>query len=317
MNKLLKKFTVGLLLAVFTLGITGCGNTVGNENKGSINSTSSVNEGETKYPVKITDSFGTEITLEKEPQKVISIAPNITEMIFDIKAEDKLVGRTDYCDYPEDVEKIESIGTMRSPDVEKIISLEPDLVIASTHFNEENAKKLQEAGIKVISLYEENDVTGVYTMLETLGTALNKNEQAKESIDDMKKTINEVTSSVNGLQEPTVYYVVGYGESGDFSAPENTFVGGLIKLAGGKDIVPASDSWTFSLEALLEADPDIIVLRNGEKEQFMTAEGYKELTAVKEGRVYEIDNNLIDRQGYLNAEGVLKLAEIFHPEAFK
>lgn len=317
MNRLLKKFTVILLLAVFALGITGCGNTAGNENKSSVDSTSSVTEGETKYPVTITDSFGTEITLEKEPQKVISIAPNITEMMFDIKAEDKLVGRTDYCDYPEAAEKIESIGTMRTPDIEKIISLEPDLVIASTHFNEENAKKLQEAGIKVISLYEENDVAGVYTMLETLGTALNKSEQAKESIDHMKKTINEVTSAVNGLQEPTVYYVVGYGEGGDFSAPENSFVGGLIKLAGGKDIVPASDSWTFSLEALLEADPDIIVLRNGEKEQFIAAEGYKELTAVKEGRVYEIDNNIIDRQGYRNAEGVLTLAEIFHPQAFK
>lgn len=317
MNRLLKKFTVVLLLAVFTLGITGCGNTAGNDVKSNSGSTSSVTEGETKYPVTITDSFGTEITLEKEPQKVISIAPNITEMMFDIKAEDKLVGRTDYCDYPEAAEKIESIGTMRTPDIEKIISLEPDLVIASTHFNEENAKKLQEAGIKVISLYEENDVAGVYTMLETLGTALNKNEQAKESIDNMKKTIDEVTSAVNGLEEPTVYYVVGYGESGDFSAPENSFVGGLIKLAGGKDIVPSSDSWTFSLEALLEADPEIIVLRNGEKEQFMAAEGYKELTAVKEGRVYEIDNSLIDRQGYRNAEGVLKLAEIFHPQAFK
>ena len=317
MNRLLKKFTVVLLLAVFTLGITGCGNTAGNDVKSNSGSTSSVTEGETKYPVTITDSFGTEITLEKEPQKVISIAPNITEMMFDIKAEDKLVGRTDYCDYPEAAEKIESIGTMRTPDIEKIISLEPDLVIASTHFNEENAKKLQEAGIKVISLYEENDVAGVYTMLETLGTALNKNEQAKESIDNMKKTIDEVTSAVNGLEEPTVYYVVGYGESGDSSAPENSFVGGLIKLAGGKDIVPSSDSWTFSLEALLEADPEIIVLRNGEKEQFMAAEGYKELTAVKEGRVYEIDNSLIDRQGYRNAEGVLKLAEIFHPQAFK
>lgn len=317
MNRLLKKFTVILLLAVFALGITGCGNTAGNENKSSVDSTSSVTEGETKYPVTITDSFGTEITLEKEPQKVISIAPNITEMMFDIKAEDKLVGRTDYCDYPEAAEKIESIGTMRTPDIEKIISLEPDLVIASTHFNEENAKKLQEAGIKTISLYEENEVTGVYTILETLGTALNKNDQAKESIDNMKKTIDEVTSAVNGLEEPTVYYVVGYGESGDFSAPENSFVGGLIKLAGGKDIVPASDSWTFSLEALLEADPDIIVLRNGEKEQFIAAEGYKELTAVKEGRVYEIDNNIIDRQGYRNAEGVLTLAEIFHPQAFK
>ena len=317
MNKLLKKFTVALLLTVFTLGITGCGNTAGNVNKSSSDSTSSVTNGETKYPVTITDSFGTEITLEKEPQKVISIAPNITEMIFDLKAEDKLVGRTNYCDYPKDAESIESIGTMRTPDIEKIISLEPDLVIASTHFNEENAKKLQEAGIKTISLYEENQVTGVYTMIETLGIALNKNDQAKESVDQMKKTIDEVTSAVNGLEEPTVYYVVGYGEGGDFSAPENTFVGGLIKLAGGKNIVPASDSWTFSLEALLEADPYIIVLRSGEKEQFMAAEGYKELTAVKEGRVYEIDNNLIDRQGYRNAEGVLTLAKIFHPQAFK
>ena len=317
MNKLLKKFTVALLLTVFTLGITGCGNTAGNVNKNNSDSTSSVTNGETKYPVTITDSFGTEITLEKEPQKVISIAPNITEMIFDLKAEDKLVGRTNYCDYPKDAESIESIGTMRNPDIEKIISLEPDLVVASTHFNEENAKKLQEAGIKTISLYEENQVTGVYTMIETLGIALNKNDQAKESVDQMKKTIDEVTSAVNGLEEPTVYYVVGYGEGGDFSAPENTFVGGLIKLAGGKDIVPASDNWKFSLEALLEADPYIIVLRSGEKEQFMAAEGYKELTAVKEGRVYEIDNNLIDRQGYRNAEGVLTLAKIFHPQAFK
>ena len=317
MNKLLKKFTVALLLTVFTLGITGCGNTAGNVNKSSSDSTSSVTNGETKYPVTITDSFGTEITLEKEPQKVISIAPNITEIIFDLKAEDRLVGRTNYCDYPKDAESIESIGTMRTPDIEKIISLEPDLVIASTHFNEENAKKLQEAGIKTISLYEENQVTGVYTMIETLGIALNKNDQAKESVDQMKKTIDEVTSAVNGLEEPTVYYVVGYGEGGDFSAPENTFVGGLIKLAGGKNIVPASDNWKFSLEALLEADPYIIVLRSGEKEQFMAAEGYKELTAVKEGRVYEIDNNLIDRQGYRNAEGVLTLAKIFHPQAFK
>ena len=206
---------------------------------------------------------------------------------------------------------------MRTPDIEKIISLEPDIVIASTHFNEENSKKLEDAGITVISLYEENNVDGVYTMIETLGTALNKNDKAKEKIDEMKKTIDKVESTVSNLSQPSVYYVVGYGEGGDFSAPENTFVGGLIKMAGGKDIVPASDNWSFSLESLLEADPEIIVLKDGEKDKFMSSEGYKELTAVKEGRVYEIDNNLIDRQGYRNAEGVLKLAEIFHKDAFK
>ena len=318
MKKLFKKFTVVLMFVVLALGIAGCGNAqnIGEKN-GLENSSNLLSSEETKYPVTITGSFGTEVTLENEPERIVSIAPNITEIIFKLGAGDKLVGRTDYCNYPPEAENVESIGTLRTPDIEKIIGLEPDLIIASTHFNEENAQKIKDAGINVISLYEENEVSGVYNTITTLGTALNRNNEAKETVDNMKKTIEEVTASVKGLEEPTVYYVVGYGESGDFSAPENSFVGGLIKLAGGKDIVPASNSWSYSLESLLEADPYIIVVRDGEKEMFMSTEGYNELTAVKEGRVYEIDNNLIDRQGYRNAEGVLKLAEIFHPEAFK
>lgn len=315
MNKLLKKFSVLLLFIAFTFAIIGCGNF--NKSETENKTSEQVKTESLSYPVTITDSFGKEVTLENEPEKVISVAPNITEIIFKLGAEDKLVGRTDYCDYPEEVNEIESIGTLRTPDIEKIISLEPDIVITSTHFNEENSKKLEDAGIIVISLYEENDVNGVYTMIETLGTALNKVDKANETVEEMKNTIDEVTSTVSGLEEPSVYYVVSYGESGDFSAPENTFVGGLIKLAGGKDIVPASDNWSFSLEALLEADPDIIIVRDGEKDKFMSTEGYKELTAVKEGRVYEIDNNLIDRQGYRNAEGVLTLAKIFHQDVFK
>lgn len=316
MNKLFKNIISVLLIGTFTFGTYGCKDSYRNQTENQ-SSESSINAGETIYPVKITDSYGKEVTLEKEPKKVISVAPNISEIIFDLGAGEKLVGRTNYCDYPQEVTSVESIGTMRTPDIEKIISLEPDIVIASTHFNEENSKKLEDAGITVISLYEENNVDGVYTMIETLGTALNKNDKAKEKIDEMKKTIDKVESTVSNLNQPSVYYVVGYGEGGDFSAPENTFVGGLIKMAGGKDIVPASDNWSFSLESLLEADPEIIVLKDGEKDKFMSSEGYKELTAVKEGRVYEIDNNLIDRQGYRNAEGVLKLAEIFHKDAFK
>ena len=314
MNKLLKKVSVLLLFVVMSIGLMSCGNS---NVSGGNNAKESAQSEKVSYPVKIKDSFGKELTLEKEPKKIISIAPNITEIIYKLGAEDKLVGRTDYCDYPEQVENVESIGTLRKPDIEKIIGLEPDLVIASTHFDEENTAKLEAAGIKVIGLYEENDVTGVYGMIETLGTALNKQPEATETVEEMKASIDKVTKTVSELEKPSVYYVVGYGESGDFSAPENTFVGQLIKLAGGNNIVPESDSWSFSLESLLESDPDIIVVRAGEKENFMSTEGYKELTAVKEGRVYEIDNNLLDRQGYRNSEGLLKLAEIFHPEAFK
>lgn len=186
MNKLFKNIILVLLIGAFTFGTYGCKDSYKNQTENQL-SESSINAGETIYPVKITDSYGKEVTLDKEPKKVISVAPNISEIIFDLGSGEKLVGRTNYCDYPQEVTSVESIGTMRTPDIEKIISLEPDIVIASTHFNEENSKKLEDAGITVISLYEENNVDGVYTMIETLGTALNKNDKAKEKIDEMKK----------------------------------------------------------------------------------------------------------------------------------
>lgn len=309
MNRLLKKVTLLLMFVLFAVGLVSCGSS----NAGS----SSSNESSSVYPLTLTDSFGGEVTLDKAPEKVVSVAPNMTELVYKLGAGNMLVGRTDYCDYPEEALNVESIGTLRTPDIEKIISLEPDLVLTSTHFNEENAQKLESAGIKVLSLYEENNVDGVYTMIDTLGKALNKQTEAEETVKEMKAAIEDTTKKIEGLEKPKIYYVVGFGEYGDFSAPENTFVGQLIKLAGGDNIVPASDSWAFSLEKLIEADPEIIVVKKGDKENFMSTPGYSDLSAVKNGKVYEIDNNLLDRQGYRNAEGVKVLAEIFYPEAFK
>lgn len=313
MKKILKSLSMILLCMLLTMGIVGCTtNNDTNQDQASNEQTA-----EKAYPVKVTDSFGKEVTIESEPMRIVSIAPSVTEMIYAIGAQDKLVGRTNYCDYPQEVEKIESIGILRNPDIEKIVSLQPDLVITSTHFDDENGAKLEEAGIPVIGLYEEFDMNGVYTQFETLGIALNKREAATKVVEDMKAKMSEVQAKVEGLEAPSVYYVVGYGEYGDYSAPENTFIGQLIKIAGGSNIVPASDSWSYSLEALLEADPDIIIVRTGDKEGFMAAEGYTNLTAVKEGRVYEMDGNLLDRQSNRNAEGVEALAQIMHPEAFK
>lgn len=311
MKSLFKHLFVALLCIALTMGLVGCG-----QSNADITEKNNEQVTDNAYPVQITDSFGKEVTLENEPVRVISVAPNITEMIYAIGAEDKLVGRTDYCDYPEEASKIESIGSLTTPDLEKMISLEPDLVIASTHFDEENGAKLEQAGIPMIGLYEEFDVQGVYTHLETLGLALNRQEQATKVVDEMKTKISDVQAKIEGLEAPSVYYVVGYGEYGDYSAPENSFIGQMIKLAGGKNIVPASDSWSYSLEALLEADPDIILVRNGEKGGFITAEGYNELTAVKENHVYEMDGNLLERQSNRNAEGIEVLAQIMHPEAF-
>jgi len=95
------------------------------------------------------DSYDREVNLDKEPERIVSVAPNITEIIFALGKQDKLVGRTDFCDYPEEAKNIESIGNIDQPNVEKIVELQPDVVIASSIFTKEMLQKLEEANIKV------------------------------------------------------------------------------------------------------------------------------------------------------------------------
>lgn len=270
-------------------------------------------DAQTTYPLTITDSMGYEITFEKEPEKVVSLGPNITEMIFALDSQEKLIGRTEYCDYPKEVSSIESVGTLTQPDVEKIISLNPDVVIASIHFSEEAKRQLEDIGIKVVILFEEHKMDGVYSMIETLGAIVNQNDKAAETIADMKEKIAAVQERVKGKEAPSVYYVVGFGEYGDFTAGGDTFIHELITLAGGNNIAKEVSGWNFSLEKLVELDPEIIIVGTGIKDSFMTSENYKDLSAVKNGKVYEMDNNLLDRQGVRNAQGVEILADIFHP----
>ena len=310
MNRKSKILVMMMMIITLTVGLIGC-----SSNKNS--STKNTNVETSKYPKTITDSYGNQVELEEEPMKVVSVAPNITEMMYALNAGDKLVARTDYCDYPEEALKLESIGTLQTPDIEKIISLEPDVVVVSTHFDEENSKKLSDLGIPVIGLYEEKDAYGVFDMITTLGDAMNKQQEAEKLVAEMKATFDDVTSKVKDLEKPSVYYVVGYGESGDFTAGGDTFIGNMIDLAGGNNIAKDVSGWSYSFESLVEADPQIIIVRNGEKDGFVAADGYQDLTAVKEGRVHEMDTNLLDRQGYRNAEGLKTLAQIFYPETFK
>lgn len=317
MNKM-KKIILLISLLIMGAGLVGCNNdTTTTEASTEAKTTTEAVAEEAGYPVSITDSMGIEVTIEAEPMKVVSVAPSITELMFELGLEEKLIGRTDYCDYPEGVSQIESIGNLMEPDIEKIVSLDPDVVIASTHFSEENEKKLTDLGIKVVVLYEETDMDGVYSIIETMGKIFNVNDVATSLVDDMKTVITDTKTSIKGLEAPTVYYVVGYGEYGDYTAGGDTFISKLITEAGGVNIAQDISGWSYSIESLLEADPDIIIIDNSMKEDFMSSENYKELSAVKNNQVYGIDKNLVERQGYRNAEGIKVLATIFHPEAFK
>ncbi|MCY1152092.1 MAG: ABC transporter substrate-binding protein, partial [Sphaerochaetaceae bacterium] len=116
-----------------------------------------------------------------------------------------------------------------------------------------------------------------------------------------------------------VYYALSFGEWGDFTAGGSTFIGKMINLAGAINIAEDVDGWNYSVEQLIEKDPQIIIVSKyyNSKDQFINTWPYSSLTAVKENRVYEIDNNLLDRQGIRNAQGLLELAKIIHPNEFK
>lgn len=273
----------------------------------------------TVYPLTIEDSFGNSVVLEKKPDKIVSVAPSITETIFALDAEELLVGRTDYCDYPMETSAIASIGTLKDPNIEKIVELGTDLVIASTHFSDEVYKKLNELGIQVIVLNPNDSFEGVYGVIETLGEITDSNDEANVLNEGMMKKVSEVQTKVKGLEAPSVYYVVGFGEYGDFTSGGGTFISEMIKMANGNNIASDVEGWSYSVEKVVEHDPDLLIVSkyNEAKAGIIEANGYKDLGAVTQGKVFEIDNNLIDRQGPRLAEGFEALARIIHPDAFK
>jgi len=267
------------------------------------------------YPMEITDFRGNNVKFDKEPERVVSLSPNITEIIYALGQGDKLVGRTALCDYPAEAQNVTSVGDFFGWNFETILSLNPDVVFASSLNTEENEKKLLELGINTVFLTQDESFENTYGTIELVGKILNAGDEAERIINEMKDTVSRVQKAVKGKERPSVYYVAGYGEYGDYTATGETFISDMIEMAGGNNIAADITGWVYSLEKLVEKDPQIIIGSQAAKEYFEQTNGYKELTAVKEGRFHAIDENLLVRQGPRLAEGLELLYEIFHSES--
>lgn len=272
-----------------------------------------------KYPLTVTDFYGRKVTIVKKPERVISASPNVTEIMYALNASDRLKGRTDYCDYPMDAKNIPSIGSMTDPSVEKVIELKPDVVIASNMINKTIVDKLEKLNIKVVVLHGTEDIDGAYDAIEKVDMILGDKDAANKIVSDMKKKVDMVKSKVKDVKKPKVYYVVSYGQYGDYTGGKDTYIDKMIQSAGGANIAEDVSGWKYSLEKVMENDPDIIICSKyfNTKEGLIKENGYKDLRAVKNGNVFEIDNNLLDRQGPRMADGLLELARVIHPELFK
>ena len=273
---------------------------------------------EAQKNIKITDSYGKELTFEKAPERIISLSPGATETIYALNKENTLVGRSDFDDYPAAVSKVKSVGGVKDPSIEKITELKPDLVIGGAHFSKDIVKKLEDLGIKVAVLYGAEDLDGAYKNIMDISTILGVTEKGQTMVDGMKKKVESVENKVKSLNKPKVYYVVDFGKA-DFTAGGDTFIGKMIEKVGGENIAKDTKGWNYSFERIVENKPEMIILSDkyNTKKNFLAADKYKDLAAVKGNKIYEIDDNMLLRQGPRQADGIEALAKLIHPEAFK
>jgi iron complex transport system substrate-binding protein len=274
--------------------------------------------------VSIRDSFGRTVSLSEYPKRIVSLAPNMTETLFLLGAGGSVVGRTDYCDYPPEVAAVPSVGTITGPNLEQILSLKPDLVVGSTHFQKETLAALENLRIPVYLGIVKDDYEEVFGMIEALARITGRSKEADRIVGDMRRRKAAVEEAVGrAAVKPRVYYLISFGEAGDYTAGRGTFISALIRSAGGLNAGDDVEGWRYTTEALFRSEPDMILCGgasggagSGCLAKLRAAPPYSSLRAVREGRVYEIDNNLIDRIGPRNIDGLEMLARIFHRDIF-
>ena len=254
-----------------------------------------------------TDDYNRTVKVPNNPKRIVSISPAITEVIYALGADDKLVGRTDFCNYPPQVDSVESIGGISNFSIEKLLALKPDLVLIGSMVNENTVNLITNTGITLVTVREKNHFEALFDNIEKIGLLCGHHDEAINLNDSLRKKVELVTSQIDtsASNKPTVYYVVGYGKGGNFTAGGNTFINDIFEICGLSNIAKDITGWNYSVEALLEADPDYILIRKEDMANFINTKPYTYLSAVKQGKVIPIESAYIDLQVPRNVDGLV------------
>jgi iron complex transport system substrate-binding protein len=274
------------------------------------------------YPLRIVDDMGREMVLPSMPQSIVSLAPSNTEILFALGAGDRVVGVTDYCDFPAEVQGIDRVGGFADPSVEVIVSLRPDLVLA-TSMHQQQVEQLDSLGVKVMVLFPK-DIDDVLRSIRMVGEAIGGERQAQALVETTRGRIEAVTERLETVEaRPLVYYEVFSDPL--MSAGPGTLIHQIIQAGGGINMAGDADTDypQYSAEAVIDRNPDVIIFPayHGTdaltEEQLLARPGWQEIGALKNRRYHSIDANIISRPGPRIAEAVEILATMLHPELFQ
>jgi iron complex transport system substrate-binding protein len=276
-------------------------------------------------PGTYTDDMGRGVTINEIPQRIVSHVPSITEMLFALGLGERVVGVSDYCDYPEEARSKTSVGNYFNPSIENIVALEPDLVLTDGH--SEGIIQLDELEPPInYMVIDPKYIDGVFEDLELLGKVTGTEDEAEELIESMQDSIANVLALVEGSPRPKVLYIIDATDlTFPWTAGQGSFIDAFITMAGGGNIAArAQGAWVqLSLEEIVDADPEIIILPAKHGTAFTSPETLMEhpvwqgTTAVKEGGIFIIDDDLVSRSGPRIIQGLEELARIIHPELFE
>jgi len=274
--------------------------------------------------VTVVDDAQRTVEISGVPERIISLAPSNTEILFALGLGDKAVGVTDFCDYPEEAQEIEKVGGVE-PNLEKIVDLEPDLVLYIGGTAQlEKTQTMEDLGLTVLVLAP-SDIEGIFADIELVGKATGAEDEAEELVAQLRRRMKEVTTKVAiSSYRPLIFYELDATDpTRPYTAGPGSFIDALIDMAGGFNLgATGGMQWAqFSTEEIIAQDPKIIIL--GDANYGVTLESVEErpgwgvITAVKEGAIYPIDDTLVSRPGPRIVDGLEELARIIHPELFE
>ena len=268
------------------------------------------------------DEVGREVTFSFPPQRIVSLAPNITEILFRLGLDEEIVGVSIHCNFPEKAKSKVRVGSYISLDFEKITSLRPDLIIATGAGNTRDmVDRLGKLGFHSYVLYPKN-FDDILKSILYIGQVVNRDKEAKQITEEMRKRSQRVIELTKGLPRPKVFIQIA--DAPIVTVGKGSFADDLIRLAGGENIAGKEKEVypRFGMEEILKRSPEVIVISSmnpkGDYQKILQEwNRWKTIPAVKNGRIHLIDSDLIDRPSPRIIDGLEELARVLHPERFK
>lgn len=265
------------------------------------------------FPVEVVDDAGRTVVIKRQPKRIVSLAPSNTELLFAIGAGPRVVGVTNYCNYPKEALAVPKVGDLNL-NYEALLALQPDLVVAVGSMHGEAVKRLEQLGLNLIVL-EAKHIADVARHVRLLGKVAGLSVESLAA--SLEKRISVVKRKTAPLRQTTVFMEI-WNEPLMTVGP-GTYADEMILLAGGRNIAAdAGTAWPqFSPELVIQRNPEVILLTCYNKAEVLRRKAWQGIAAVKAGRVFEVNPDIFVRPGPRLIDALEELAQYLHPEVFR